>query len=225
MLRKSIVVFFISATILTITFLVVNRSQLFLKLYLLPKPCHIYFLDADGKWSVEKKAAVLEACQKYAQTGQFGVFDDPIIISLSTGNGGATTTGNLITFDMSEVFNSDQFRATALHELAHIIDARRGNLSTQSTWLGTSGWLCNNLTCTHPCQQTTTKAFFCSYKNIETLPSRYGTADYDPTQSDVSINPAEDFAEASRYFWEAPLELAKTSPSRYKYLLQLYHQN
>ena len=189
------------------------------------RPCGLYFL---GYWTREQKAGVLAACRTInATTIAKTTFRSPTLLFLTKGLGDAHTNKYSITFNMSDIRNSEAFDSTALHELSHLIDMRNGLISNQSTWLKTAGWTCTSSDvwkCTHPCQQNSEKAFYCNYKDFEVLPSRYNTPEYDPRQADVSINPMEDFAESSRYFFQANDELSKTSVNRCMFLKNLYFE-
>lgn len=226
LMRKCIllVLLFASAALLAY----VKREELILEYSTLRQPCGIFFTDQPNLWSQAQKDGVLKACDIYKKTSMWTRFFTPLYLTLVNGNGGAYTTRDSITFLMAKVQDEEEFYSVATHELAHVIDIRSGWLSKKFSWLTLTDWKCediNNLyTCTNLCKQFPNKAFYCSYVDRETLPSRFGSIYYNPEQTDVNVNPSEDFAESSRYFLNANDALALTSKSRCAYFRRLYRK-
>lgn len=206
--------------------LFINRDLVAFRIYMLKQPCGIIFSNDFSLWNENQKAGVLEACEVYKNSGNSWVFYlRPTFAYVNEGAGGAFTSKNAILFSMHSVDDPKIFKSTALHELAHLIDIRSGGLSGNLQWLTSTDWVCGNgilSDCVHSCKQYPDKAFYCSSQEYEVLPSRFGTPAYDSTKADVSVNPAEDFAESARYFFEANDELSKTSFSRCKYMKNLF---
>jgi hypothetical protein len=195
--------------------------------------CNVRFVNSRGvTWTDTGKDSILEACDViFLSTGFNELFKkSPIELVLRAGYGGAEAyKDEKINLFLGNVQDTRTPYSTFLHEGTHALDYKRGREAVGSLsdeWLGAAGWSCeskSNLdTCSHPCKQTQTRAFFCSFKDYEVLPSRYGDVSYDPNKADVSINPAEDFAESSRYFFEANDELSMTSPKRCEFMRNYY---
>lgn len=218
---------FLSVFTIIISVLFLNRNFLLLRFYSWQQPCGIVFSDDYSIWTQEQKSGVSDACKIYQKSGAGWIFYlKPLFAFVNKGSGGAYATSDAIIFTMHSVDDPKIFKTTALHELAHVIDLRRGNLSAYLGWIQKTNWACsivgNNTDCTHSCQQTTEKQFYCSYKDYEVLPSRFGAPVYDPEKADVSVSPSEDFAESARYYFEANDALQKTSPSRCEYMKGLF---
>lgn len=197
--------------------------------------CNVVFRDStQAEWSEQAKNNVLTACDEILmKTKLNSLFDNNKVELIQyNGNGGASAIKDeKIKFFTSNIQDTKTMSSTFLHEIAHIIDFKRGRYeigSMSKAWFLVSGWDCENKepnNCLHPCKQTRENSFHCSYEYYEVLPSRYGNPEYDPREADVSINPIEDFAESSRYFFEANNELARTSISRCRFLQDYYNVN
>lgn len=197
---------------------------------LITNGCKIKFINTHGiEWPKYQKAYISKnACYiVMVDSGFNNYFDKDILLDIDRGIAGATTIeladSYLITFYTADASEPKIAYDHFLHEFGHVLYLRYSKVdSFEKSWLETSRWECKNKECFHSCQQTEDKSFYCSYKNYEVLPSRYGSVDYSPDFADVSINPIEDFAESNRYFITANDELSKTSPSRCEYFKQKY---
>jgi len=188
--------------------------------------CPIVLINSqEAAWTPEGKRKVTEVCQIILlDSGYANLFNSKLLrLKMFKGNGGGNASQEEINFYISEIQDTKEATITFLHEITHSIDAKLELVSRSTDWLIASGWVCSNIgNCQHPCQQTDSKYYYCDSAEQETLPSRYGYPEYNRRETDVSVNPTEDFAETSKYFLAANDELTVTSPKRCAFMMNFY---